>query len=257
MTSTPQVTPVTEPAGVITESGSTTVQPLAEKLADAFMAANAKVKVIIQGGGSSVGIRAAIDGTVDIGGSSRNLTMEEEAVLVTHVLAREGIAVIVNPANNVNDLALTQIREIFSGKITNWREVGGSDQQIHVAVREEGSGTRKVFDDIVMGQDEQIMKKAILQPANGALIQVVRGDIAAITFVSFGYVTQDVKALSIGGVAATLENAHKGNYPIVRPLLFVTKNEPVGLVKNFIDFCTGPAGSAIITGEGYISAEKF
>lgn len=245
--------------GTITESGSTTVQPLAEKLAASFMSLNSGVKVVIQGGGSAVGIKAANDGTVDIGAASRELTKDDPA-LVKHILAKDGIAIIVNASNPVNGLSKSQVRDIFSGVITNWSQVGGPDKEIHVAAREEGSGTRTAFQEMVMGKDASgnninIVKNAILQSSSGAILQVVKSDSQAISFDSFGYVDSSVKAMAVDGVAATSDNAKNGIYPVVRPLYFLTKNQPTGLVKAFIEYCTGTEAQKIISGEGYISVK--
>jgi phosphate transport system substrate-binding protein len=256
---TPASGAAVELTGTITESGSTTVQPLAEKLAAAFTAQNPRVKITIQGGGTGVGIKAASDGTVDIGAASRELTGDDPA-LVKFSLARDGIAIIVNPANPLNNLTKKQIIDIFSGKITNWSQVGGQNREIHVAAREEGSGTRTAFQDLVMGKDAggqavNIVKSAILQSSSGAIVQVVKSDAQAISFDSFGYVTGTVKALSVDGVTATEANAQSGTYPVVRPLYFLTKTQPAGLVKAFLDFCSGSAARNIISGEGYIAIE--
>ncbi len=240
-------------SGTITQSGSSTVQPLAEKLAHSFTVIHPKVKIIIQGGGSSVGIKAASDGTVDIGAASRELTTTDPK-LVSFLLARDGIALVVNPANPVNSLTKAQIKDIFSGKIMRWSQVGGADRAIHVAAREEGSGTRTAFDDMVMGKETMMVKSAILQSSNGALLQVVRTDKDAIAFLSFGYLTdKSIKAVSIDGVDTTESNAKSGAYPLVRPLYFFTKNTPTGLVKAFLDYCGGPAAQKIVTDEGYVS----
>jgi phosphate transport system substrate-binding protein len=246
-------------SGNVSEVGSTTVQPLAEKLAAAYMAINPKVKVDIKGGGTAVGIKSANDGTADIGAASRELTQDDPA-LVKFLLARDGIAIIVNPSNPVSGLTKAQIVDIFSGKITNWNQVGGSDKAIHVAAREEGSGTRTAFQELVMGKDAagnpvQIIKNAILQNSSGAIMQVIKSDAQAISFDSFGYVDSSVKALAVDGVAATAANAKSGSYPVVRPLYFLTKNQPAGAVKAFIDYCTGPEAQKIVTSEGYISVQ--
>jgi phosphate transport system substrate-binding protein len=251
--------PAAELSGNITESGSTTVQPLAEKLANAFMATHPKVKIVIQGGGSAVGIKAASDGTVDLGAASRELT-KDDPPLQTFLLARDGIAIVVHSSNTVSDLTREQVRDIFAGRITNWKDVaGGVDKQIHVVAREEGSGTRAAFQDMVMGKDAtgknvNIVKAAILQSSSGAVMQTVKNDPQAISFDSFGYVDSSVKALSIGGIAAAAENAMNGKYPIVRPLYFLTKNVPTGLVRVFLDYCAGSQSRTIITTEGYIPA---
>ena len=247
--------------GTITESGSTSVQPLAELLANAFKAKHSQVVVTIQGGGSSVGIKAATEGTVNIGASSRELTAEEAAKLKEFVLCKDGIAIIVNPANGVADLTKDQVKSIFFGTITNWKDVGGIDKEIHVVAREESSGTRGAFDEMIMGKDKTtgklnpIVKTAILQSSNGAILQVVKGDPDAVGFISFGYLDSSIKALSIGGVVANAENAKNGSYPVVRPFLFVTNGEPAGVVKSFIEYCLSDEVQEIITKEGYISVK--
>jgi phosphate transport system substrate-binding protein len=239
--------------GTITESGSTTVQPLAEKLAGAFKAENPDTNIVIQGGGSAVGIKAANDGTVDIGAASRELTASDPT-LVKHLLARDGIAIVVPPSNPVTNLTKDQVIAIFVGNITNWSQVGGPDKGIDVVAREEGSGTRTAFQELVMGT-ALIKGDAILQPYNGAVKTAVSSDPQAIGFISFGYIDSSVKALAINGVAATEPNAKNGTYPIVRPLYFLTKTQPTGIVKDFIDFCTGTDGQKIVAEEGYITID--
>jgi len=236
-------------------TGSTTVQPLAEKLAEGFMSQNQDVQIDVQGGGSSVGVKAAGEGTSDIGMASRD-TKEEELNqfpnLQVHVIARDGIAVVVHPENPVNDLTLDQIRDIFSGKIVNWSEVGGPDAAITVVAREEGSGTRDAFMEMVMGKDALIVDSAILQSSNGAIRTVVSTTPNVIAFLSFGYLDESTKAVSIGGAAATEENAASGVYPVVRPLNLLTNGAPEGLVKAFLDFVLSPEGQKMVREEGYI-----
>jgi len=239
-------------SGTITEAGSTTVQPVAEKLAAAFKAKNPNVQVVIQGGGSSVGVKSAAEGTVDIGAASRELKDNEQGMVIPHLLARDGIAIIVAPGNAVNGLTREQVKKIFMGEIKNWSEVGGTNAEIHVVAREEGSGTRAAFEEMVMGE-ELVTKTAILQPSNGAIRTTVTGDPNAIGFLSFGYIDQSVKALAIDDIEGTAVNAKAGTYPIVRPLYFLTKSEPTGVVKVFLDFCTGPEGQKIVEEEGYLS----
>jgi phosphate transport system substrate-binding protein len=246
-----------ELSGTVTEAGSTTVQPLAELLADEFMQKNQDVQITIGGGGSSVGVTSVKNGTVDIGAASREIK-EEELPIVKHLLARDGIAIVVKPGNPVTALTKAQVRDIFGGVITNWKDVGGPDHAIDVVVREAGSGTRAAFEEMVMAKPEPavaIVSTALQQNSNGGVKQVVGGDSYAIGFISFGYVDSTVKALSIDGIDATAENAKSGTYPIVRPLYFLTKEEPTGLVKDFIDFCLSDAGQAIVADEGYISID--
>ena len=234
----------------VTEAGSTTVQPVAERLAEVFKAKNPDVNIIIQGGGSSVGIKSCNDGTVDIGAASRELKADEPN-LVKHLLARDGIAIITHPSNTCTGLTKEQVQDIFAGTITNWSQVGGENKDIYVVAREEGSGTRTAFEEMVMGK-ELIKSDAILLPFNGAIITAVSSAPQAIGFISFGYIKDSVKTVAIDGIAGTTENAKNGTYPIIRPLYFLTKNQPTGLVKDFIDFCLGPEGQAIVAGEGYI-----
>lgn len=240
-------------SGTITEAGSTTIQPVAEKLAAAFKDKNPDITVTIQGGGSSVGIKSAAGGTVDIGAASRELKPDEPK-LVKHLLARDGIAIVVHPDNSVTGLTKDQIIKIFAGEITNWSEIGGSSGTITVIAREEGSGTRGAFEEMVMGET-LITDKAILQPSNGALRTSVSTTPLAIGFLSLGYIDGTVKALAVDGFAPTPENCKSGNYPIVRPLYFLTKKQPTGSVKEFIDFCTGSEGQKIVQEEGYLSIE--
>jgi phosphate transport system substrate-binding protein len=244
-----------ELSGTITEAGSTTVQPLAELLADEYMAKHSGVQVTIGGGGTSVGITSVNNGTVDIGAASRELKSDEPQ-LVKHLLAKDGIAIVVKPGNQVSGLTKAQVRDIFGGVIKNWKDVGGPDHAINVVVRESGSGTRTAFEEMVMAKPEPavaIASTALEQNSNGGVKQVVGGDSYAIGFISFGYIDSTVKALSIDGVEATVENAKSGTYPIVRPLYFLTKVAPTGLVEEFIDFCLSDEGQAIVADEGYVS----
>lgn len=252
-TTTKTVTESGELSGTISIGGSTTVQPVSETLSNAFMEIFPQTTVTITGGGSSVGVKSAADGTLDIGAASRELKESEESLgLEVHVLAYDGIAVITNASQTVKELTLEQLKQIFAGEITNWNELGGADGDIVVVAREEGSGTRGAFEEMVMGEDTLITDRAILQSSNGALKTTVAGSSNAIGFISFGYLDSNVNAIVINGVEATVENAKTGTYPIVRPLLYLTKGEPEGLVKKYIDFCQGIAGQAIVA-EDYIS----
>jgi len=244
-----------ELSGTVTVAGSTTVQPLAELLADDYMQKHSDVQVTIGGGGTSVGITSVNNGTVDIGSASRDLKSDEPQ-LVKHLLAKDGIAIIVKPGNPVSGLTKAQVRDIFGGVIKNWKDVGGPDHAINVVVRESGSGTRTAFEEMVMAKPEPavaIVNTALEQNSNGGVKQVVGGDSYAIGFISFGYIDNTVKALSIDGVEATAVNAKSGTYPIVRPLYFLTKEAPTGLMKEFIDFCLSDEGQAVVVDEGYVS----
>ena len=234
----------------ITIAGSTTVQPLGEILADVFEDGHPDSQITVLGGGSSVGVTSAADGTVEIGAASRELKPSEPA-LVKHLLARDGVAIVVYPDNQVSGLTKEQVKDIFAGVITNWNQVGGADQPIAVVAREEASGTRAAFEEMVM-EGELITAEAILQISNGGVRQTVSTTPNSIGFLSFGFLDEAVKPLAINGVEATEANARDGNYPIVRPLYFLTGTEPEGLVREFIDFCLSDAGQKIVSEEGYI-----
>jgi len=219
------------------------------------MAKNPDVQIDVQGGGSSVGVKSAGEGTVDIGMASREIKDSEKTEfpeLKIYTIARDGIAIVVHPGVAVDGLTKDQVRDIFSGAITNWSEVGGPDKAIVVVSREEGSGTRGAFEEMVMGEEAVIVDTAILQPSNGAVKATVSTTEDSIAFLSFGYLDTSVKALAIDGVDATVANALNGTYPIVRPLTMLTNGEPEGVVKAFLDFILSDAGQAIIEEEGYL-----
>jgi phosphate transport system substrate-binding protein len=252
-TTTTTLTQTAELSGKITEAGSTTVQPLAEDLAAAFMEIFPQVNITIGSGGTGVGITSASDGTVNIGAASRALKESEQGLgLVAYTLAYDGIAIITPDSQTVSALSKDQIIGIFSGTIKNWSEVGGSNRPIVVVSREEGSGTRTAFQDLVMGANNLITADALLQNTTAGVKLTVAGNPDAIGYISFGYLDSTIKALDVGGIKATVENAKNGTYPIVRPLLFLTKGEATGITKKFIDFCQGSAAQAIVS-KDYIS----
>jgi phosphate transport system substrate-binding protein len=232
--------------GSITIAGSTSVQPLSEELAAAFMAKHPKVTINVQGGGSSQGIKAAIDGIADIGASSRELKAEEAAQVQRIQICSDGIAIVAHPKNEVTTLTVEQVRKIYAGEITNWKEVGGADRRIAVITREEGSGTRGAFEKIVMGKDAKIWDQAIVQPSTGGVRAAVAGNPDAIGYISLGYLDDSVKVIAVDGVEPTMANIQNGSYPVARPFLYVTKEAPTGLVKEYIDFCLSDEGQEIV-----------
>ena len=231
-------------------AGSTSVQPFAELLAEEYAHIVPDSEIDVQGGGSSAGITAVESGTADIGMSSRALK-ESEQWLWSVEIAKDGLAIITHPSNSIDDLTNEQLRGIYTGAIGNWAELGGADARIHIITREEGSGTRSAFEDLVMG-GEWIDPKAIVQDSNGSVRQLVAGDRHSIGFISLGLVDDTVKAVHLGGVAPTWENVSNGNYSLYRPFLFITLEEPVGQVKDFIDFILSPEGRQMLITEGLI-----
>ena len=234
----------------VTLAGSTSVMPFSEKLAEYFMLSHPRLSVEVQGGGSSAGIQAAINRTVDIGMSSRKLK-DDEKVLKEILICYDGISIIVHPGNPVRDISLDQIRKVYSGRIRNWRELGWIDRNIDAVSREEGSGTRGAFEELVMGKvfiDDGIM----VQDSNGSVKEVVATDPYAIGYISLGIVDQKVKALTIGGVTPSVRNIMQQKYGMVRPFLYLTATEPAGAVKVFIDFVLSRDGQNILRKEGLV-----
>ncbi len=235
--------------------GSTSVQPVAEKLVEEYKISHPDVKINVQGGGSSLGIKTVHDGIADIGMSSKELDSSGKEGISEYEIGRDGIVVAVNVKNNVSDLTKSQLKDIFSGKITNWREVGGNDGEIHIVCREAGSGTLNAFEDIVMG-DTKIKRDAIVQSSTEAVKQSVKQDENAIGFVSFAHVSDDVKTLNIGGVTPGNETIADGSYELQRPFLFLVKGNPSGELKKFIDWTGGSEAQKIIEEEKIIKSTE-
>ena len=234
-------------------AGSTSVQPYAEMLEEEYAAIRPDEIIDVQGGGSSAGITAVESGAAHIGMSSRSLK-ESEQHLWSVEIAKDGLAVIINPSNPVTSLTPEQIRDIYDASALNWREFGGPDANIHIITREEGSGTRSAFEELIMG-DRRITPKAIVQDSNGAVRQLVADDPHSIGFISLGLVDigeKPVKAVQLDGVVPTRENVINGSYPLYRPFLFVTVSEPTGAVREFIDYVLSPTGKRILADEGLI-----
>jgi phosphate transport system substrate-binding protein len=235
--------------------GSTSVQPFAEALAEEFMASHSAEKIFIQGGGSTAGIQAVLTGAAQVGMSSRKLEENEKALIAIPIIY-DAIAVIVHRTNPLNNLSMDQIRKIYAGKILRWKEVGGVDQAITVVTREEGSGTRETFQNLVMGKNEEISLGALVQDSNGAIRQVVADDPNAIGFISLGLVNDRVKALKIDGIEATVENVRAQRYKIIRPFLFVFKSSPQGVTREFLDYVLSPKGQKLLMQEGLVSMDQ-
>lgn len=236
-------------------AGSTSVQPVAEKLAEAYMKKNGDVKINVQGIGSSAGVKAANNRTADIGTASRNLkTTEEEWGLDKHVIAYDGIAVVIHPSNTaIKDLTKDQVTKIYKGEITNWKEVGGNDEEIIVVSRESGSGTRGAFEEIlkiekeVNGKDvSALTEEALIAEGNGTVRQNVAQKENAIGYLSLSYLNDSVKTIMIDGTEPTVENILADKYPVSRPFLMITKGEVEAETKKFLDFVFSSEGQEIV-----------
>ncbi len=236
-------------------AGSTTVQPDAQALAKAFMANNTGMTVNVEGGGTAAGITAVGTGTAQIGTASANLTASQLAQypnLIPTPICVDAIALIVNPANNVTNLTLTQVRDIYAGNITNWNQVGGNNAPITVVNREQGSGTRDGIQKIVL-KGGNFSTGGIQQSSAGAVKTSISGDPNAIGYVGTNEVDSSVKVLNINNVAPTYANVASGKYVIQRYLLFVTNGPPTGLAASFINYTLSPAGQAILKAQGEVS----
>ena len=234
----------------ITVAGSTSVEPFAGLLAEEYMRLHPPSHIYVQGGGSTAGIVAARTQAAQIGMSSRALLPEEKDLLAV-TIARDAIAVIVNPKNPINELSLTQVVQVFSGKVRNWKELGGHSHPIVLVTREEGSGTRESFQKFVM-KKEEISLEALVQDSNGAIRQVVSNDPNAIGYISLGLVNDAVRALRISGVEPNVANIENGRYNLVRPFLFVFDREPTGEARSFLDFVLSPAAQRLLEKEGLV-----
>ncbi len=234
----------------LTVAGSTSVEPFAELLAEEYMSRHPQSHIYVQGGGSTAGIEAAITGAANIGMSSRNLIGDEKK-LYTVTIAKDAIAIIVNPKNSIQDLSLEQVRQVFAGEIRNWKELGGPFQPIVLVTREEGSGTRESFQKFVMGKRD-INLEALVQDSNGAVRQVVASNSSAIGYISLGLVNDQVRAVKISGVEPNLADIDSGQYTLVRPFLFVFKEEPTGEAKSFLQFVLSPLAQKLLSKEGLV-----
>lgn len=236
-------------------SGSTSVGPLAEKLAEKYEGNN-NTKIEINQIGSSAGITNAINGVSEIGMSSRELKDEEKESLQETVIAYDGIVVVTHPTNKVKNLTMDQVKDIFTGKITNWKELGGDDLEIVVVSREDGSGSRDAFQEIVGYSSGELIKSAIVASGNGNIKTTVATNKHAVGFISFEYIDESVSPVNINGVEATAENVLSQKYVLSRPFLFVhVEDNLTNEGQKFIDYILSPEGQAIAAESGAIPVQ--
>ena len=242
----------------ITMNGSTTVLPIAQKAAEVYMEKNPNVTISVEGTGSGNGIAALIDGTTDIANSSREMKQEEIDKAKSNgvnpyetKIALDALSVIVNPQNPTTNLTKQQVIDIFTGKITNWKELGWKDTPIVVVSRDTSSGTYEAFLELALNK-AQITDKAINQASNQAVKNTVSTTEGAIGYIGLGYVDSSVKAVSFEGIMPSKETALNKTYALSRYLYMYTNGEPQGEVKNFIDFVLSPEGQDIVESVGFI-----
>lgn len=243
-------------SGTVATDGSTSMEKVIGALGESFMNENDGIQFTYNPTGSGSGITAVSEGRCDIGLSSRSLKDEEKAQGLTEtVLALDGIAVVVNPENQVNDLSIEQIASIYTGEITNWSEVGGADAEIVVIGREAGSGTRDGFESITKTSEKCRYRQELT--STGDVITTVSQNPDAIGYTSLSAVKDNVKALSVGGVAPSEETVKDGSYAIQRPFVLVTRDgvKLSDAAQAFFDYVTSDKVADIITGAGVVPAK--
>ncbi len=240
-------------------NGSTTVFPIMQKAIEAYMAKHPDVKISLSGGGSGNGIKAIIDSTTDIAMASRKMEEKEIELAKTKgvqpkeiVVAKDAVAAIVNPANTVENLTTQQLSDIYSGKITNWGDVGGEKGPIAVISRDSSSGTFETWQELVVGKKVKVTPDALLQASSGAVLQAVSKNKNAISYDGLGYVDKTVKALKVNGVAPSAKTALDNTYPVSRSLQIYVNGEPKGDIKGLIDFLLSAEGQKLVAEAGFV-----
>lgn len=244
-------------ATVIAE-GSTTVLPFAQKAAESLMDSNPKIDISIRGGGSGVGINSLISKRCDIAMASRSIKESEKSDAkknkvspVVYVIAMDAISIIVHPKNKIDALTKEQIRDIFSGKITNWKELGGADKKIVIVSRDGASGTFETFNELALN-GQKLSKNALMQTSNQAVSQIISSSEGAIGYVGLGYVSGRVKAVKVNNIAPSPETVLNKTYPFSRELYFYTDGAAKNEAKEYIDFVLSAAGQKIAASLGFV-----
>jgi phosphate transport system substrate-binding protein len=250
-------------SGSITAAGSSALQPLVEQAADQFMQNDSNAKISVQAGGSGTGLAQIAQGSIDIGDSdlfaSEKLTSAQAAGLVDHKVCVVGFATVVNPGVTVDNLTKQQLQQIFTGKITNWKDVGGSDQQITVINRPTSSGTRATFKKYALDGMEEAQGLALTQDSSGAVAKAVSGTPGSISYLALSFASSNktVKMLKLDGVDPTNDNIISGQYPIWSYEHMYTKGDPQGLAKAFIGYMMSDQVKPLIQQLGYIDTSDM
>lgn len=241
----------------LTIQGSTTVLPIAQAAAEAYMDNNPDADITVRGGGSGTGIAALIDGATDIADASRPMktkeikTAREKGVNpVANVVARDGIAVVVHPNNPINKISKEDIQKIYTDEITRWDNVGGRGS-IVVVSRDAASGTFEAFNELAL-EKAKLTDGALMLASNLEVARTVAQTPGAIGYVGLGYLTDEIKALQVDGILPSEETVNDGTYPLARPLFMYTPGNPKGLAKSFIEFVMSPAGQEIVKEAGFV-----
>lgn len=243
--------------GTLDIAGGTAHIPVMKGAAKNIMEANTDIRITVAGGGSGVGVQQVGEGLVQIGNTGRALKESEieKYGLKTFPFAVDGVAAAVNPANSVASLSKDQLKKVFAGEITNWKELGGADAAITVYIREDGSGTRETYEERALDKARASGKSNVVN-SNGAMKTAIAQDKNAIGYVGIGHLDDSVRGVTLDGMVPTQANARDGSYTVTRLLYMNTKGEPLGLTRAFIDYIYSPEGQAIIAKAGYIPMEK-
>ncbi|MDA8160097.1 MAG: phosphate ABC transporter substrate-binding protein [Desulfobacteraceae bacterium] len=245
----------------ITLMGSTALQPLAEQAAKTFMEKKPEARVLVQGGGSGTGLTQVAQGGADIGNS--DIFAEEKAdinakQLVDHKVCVVGFATAVNPKVTVTSLTQQQLIDIFSGKVTNWKEVGGNDQKIVIINRPKSSGTRATFKKYALKGTEEASGLSLTEDSSGTVRKTIAETPGAVGYLALSYIDPSIKALEFNGVAATVANITDGKYPVWSYEHMYTKGEPSGVAKEFLGYMMGPeVQGKLVAALGYIPVSEM
>jgi phosphate binding protein len=242
----------------ITIKGSTTVLPIAQSTAEVFMDRHPEVKISVQGGGSGIGVAGIIDGTCDIGDASRPMKAKELSDAVSkgkdpkaNVIAMDGIAVVVHPSNKISAISKEQIKDIYTGKISDWSAFGGGSQKIVVVSRDSASGTFECFNEKAL-ENAKVRPDALMQASNQAVASTVAKTPGAIGYVGIGYLSSQIKALTVDGVMPSKETVLNNKYKLARPLFMYTNGSPQGMVKEYLDFVKSEEGQKLVEEAGFV-----
>jgi phosphate transport system substrate-binding protein len=246
-------------AGRLVINGSTTVLPIAQKCVEAFSKENPDIQISLSGGGSSNGIKALLDGSTDVANASRfikdkevKMAVEKGVYPVPFSVAYDSIIPVVHPSNPMTDISIEQLRDIYTGKIKNFKDVGGPDLQIVVNSRDTSSGTYETWEEKVMAK-EKVAPRASVMASNGAIVQAVSNNKYGIGYIGIGYVNSSVKALTVNGIQGSEETTLNGTFPISRALYMFTNGWPTGDTLKFINFVLNPKkGQNHVAESGYV-----
>lgn len=257
-TGTPSTGTAAEPSGSLTVAGSDTMVNMAQAWADAYTEANTGVTIAVKGGGSGTGIAALINGTVSFANSSREMKPEEitqaQAKGINPVatkVARDGVAIVVNPANKVENLTLDQLGKIYLGTITNWKDVGGADKPITLVSRDPSSGTYEFMTGKVLGGGKFATSTKLLASTQ-AVVDEVAADPNAIGYIGVGYESDKIKVIGVDGVKASVATVTDETYPLWRYLLMYSNGEPTGAAKAYITWILDAEGQQVVADQGFV-----